>query len=659
MTPDQIVAAIGLLLAEPDPAFETLRAGGFDDRYPVTVSACPETTAPLDIEGQTILCGTVSVPEDYAAPEGRRVALEFAVGRARSTNPFDDAIVYLHGGPAAGALDSIASATEVILGDHRQYRDVVTFDQRAAMLSSSTVRCSETIAENMVDLVLESAGMPPAEEEGAEAEMIFAPCTRELYDSGADVSDYNTTNNARDVRALMSALGYPEYNILGISYGTRLALEVLRTAPEGVRAVIVDGVAPTNKLLYDDFFGPHGDAMDALFEQCAAQPACAQAYPDLRKTFIDLGDILTSNPIPASRGMPEVTADTFYGLVKTRTHFSQHWVRDLTAYLPRMITELAAGDATTFDWYLTTYADGANLPGTASELLGPGATRLSGDERALALAVLENAQAMTDQSEGVAAAMAQLKHDVVAAPAALSVAEAFDQRATDALGQLTQQALVPAVQDYARLHVGDRTRAAIAQWVMAHFQGPDQAALLSLVAAMTDDDVARTFDIAATDLAPYEGAVEGNMGLFIYACQEDLPYNSRAGLEQRVADFPYGVIATPAQVQGIVSLYDVCDLFEPAPRDGFHDPVVSDVPVLSLGGTNDTQTSWRWSGEAAKTLSNAQVIIFPNSGHGASLYSRCGLDISAKFILDPEAKLDQSCVDDLVPQFVLPDAPLP
>jgi pimeloyl-ACP methyl ester carboxylesterase len=657
MTPDQIIAAIALLFAEPDPAFDTLRSGGFDERYPVTVKACPETTGALDVEGQTVICGTVSVPEDYDDPDGRRVPLEFAVGLARSTNPFDDPIIYLHGGPAGGTLDAIALATDVILGDHRQFRDVVTFDQRAAMLSSTTVRCTETMAENMVDLVLEQAGAAPEQEEPEEP--IFAPCVRELYESEADLSDYNTANNARDVRALMSALGYPEYNIFGISYGTRLALEVLRTAPEGVRAVIIDGVAPSDMLLYDDFFGPHGDAMDALFQQCAEQPACAEAYPELRQTFVDLGETLAENPIPAARGMPEITAAMFYGLVSQRTHFSATWVRDLTAYLPRMITELAAGDATTFDWYLTTYADGGNLPGTATGLLGPGAATVGDDERALALSVLENAQAMTDLQEGVTTTMAQLKHDIVAAPAALSVAQAFDLRATEALGTLTQEEIVPAVQDYARLRTGPETREAIADWVAAHFTGPDGEALQALVAAMSDDDVARTFEIAATDLAPFEAAVESNLGLMIYACQEDVPYNSPEGFQALVAEFPYDVIATPAQIQGIESLYAMCALFEPAPREGFHEPVVSDVPVLALGGTNDTQTSWRWSAHAAETLSNARVIIYPNSGHGASLYSRCGLDINAKFILDPEAPLDLSCVDDLVPEFVLPDAPLP
>ncbi len=656
MTPTEIAAALALLLSpQPDPAFETLRDGGYDSRYPVTVQACPETISPLDIDGQTVICGTVSVPENYDAPEGRRVPLEFFLGRSLSTNPFPDGVVYLHGGPASGSLDMIRTVTDVLFDGQRAFRDVVSFDQRAAMLSSSTVRCYDAMAENMVGIVRALKNAPPPEgEEPFDVASIYRPCVEELYASGADLTQYNTSNNARDVRAVMTALGYPTYNIFGISYGTRLALEVLRTAPEGVRSVIIDGVAPPTVRLYDELLPPHADAIEALFDQCAADAACAEAYPDLRAKFIELGDELTDNPIPGSRGRPALTADTVYALFNLRTRQSARQVRDLNDYLPRIITELADGDTTTFDWYLESHDDGEPDP----DKVLAGAASLSGDERALARTVLESAQALTDQTQGIEAALAQLKHDLVTGATAVSVAEAFDLRATEALKQLTQAEIASAIQDYALFQTGEPSRTTIAAWVETHFAGADRAALLDLVRAMSERDIARTFEIADTDLAPYQGAVEGVMGLFIYACQEDIPYNSREGAAAVNADFPYTLIKTEAALKSLADIYDTCDLFTPAPREGFHEPVVSDVPVLSLGGTNDTQTSWKWSALAAETLTNARTIVFPNSGHGASLFSDCGRDINAKFILDPTAEIDISCVEKLRPKFVMPDDPL-
>ena len=89
--------------------------------------------------------------------------------------------------------------------------------------------------------------------------------------------------------------------------------------PEGVRAVIIDGVAPPTVRLYDDLFGPHADALEAMFDQCAADEGCAAAYPDLREKTEALGDILTETPVPAARGKPEIFADFRAGIArKTR-----------------------------------------------------------------------------------------------------------------------------------------------------------------------------------------------------------------------------------------------------------------------------------------------------------------------------------------------------
>ncbi|MDW3225785.1 MAG: alpha/beta fold hydrolase [Paracoccaceae bacterium] len=657
MSPEGIIAAISLLLAaEPDPAFDTLSAGGFDDRYPVTVAACPETTSALDIEGQTIICGTVDVPENHDAPDGNRIPLRFMVGKAQTTNPFSDPVLYLHGGPAGGAMKSIATVTDTILGDHRTHRDIVTFDQRAAMLSSTTVRCYDEISENILAIAREAEGVtPPEGTDAIDMDDFTKLCVNELYESEADLAQYNTRNNARDVRALMSALGYPEYNILGISYGTRLALEVLRTAPEGVRSVIIDGVAPPTVRLYDDLFPPHVDAMEALFDQCAADPDCKAAYPELREKFQALGDQLTATPIPAIRGRPTIDVETLYAVINARTKFSETWVRSLNNYLPRMIYELVNGDPSTFDWFIETY--GEDTPRDVLAVLR-GVVTLSDDEIALAASVLRSAQAMTDLSEGMRDTLAQLKHDISLNDAELSVAKAFDDRATKALQNMDRIDTAAAIVEYVKFQKMVPSRPVLEDWVKAHFLGPDRAVLLSLVAAMTPEDIARTFVIADKEVSPYQEVIQNELGLYIYACQEDFPYNSIAGYEASVADIPYSMIASERAVEDFKALFATCALFEPIDVAGFHEPVVSDIPVLSLGGTNDHQTSWRWSQLAAETLTNARVVIFPNSGHGSSLYSSCGRDMTARFILDPKSELDEECTADLLPKWVMPDAPL-
>ena len=78
-----------------------------------------------------------------------------------------------------------------------------------------------------------------------------ADCLKEVEAAGIDIAKYNTIENAKDVRTITRALGYETYNLYGISYGTKLALETMRVAPEGIRSVVIDGVAPPWVHLYE------------------------------------------------------------------------------------------------------------------------------------------------------------------------------------------------------------------------------------------------------------------------------------------------------------------------------------------------------------------------------------------------------------------------
>jgi pimeloyl-ACP methyl ester carboxylesterase len=148
MTPDQIIAVVSALLAaEPDPAaFSTIRAGGADPRYPVTVEACPPNAVPpTEVEGGTVICGRVDVPEKHANPDGPRIELAFAVMKARTQSPVPDPVIYLHGGPGGGAVQALAGVVHPLFDGYRSRRDVVTFDQRAAGISSDMVTCFNTL----------------------------------------------------------------------------------------------------------------------------------------------------------------------------------------------------------------------------------------------------------------------------------------------------------------------------------------------------------------------------------------------------------------------------------------------------------------------------------------------------------------------------------
>lgn len=162
MSPDQITALVMTLLsAQPDNgAFQTLMSGGYDDRYPVTIETCPRPLPAADIEGQTVICGRIEMPENHASVDGNRLDLAFAVLKARSLSPAPDPVVYLHGGPGGRAVPDIAF-NAAMFDNLRERRDLILFDQRASGISARTVTCVNTLADNIIELGRIAAGDEP------------------------------------------------------------------------------------------------------------------------------------------------------------------------------------------------------------------------------------------------------------------------------------------------------------------------------------------------------------------------------------------------------------------------------------------------------------------------------------------------------------------
>ena len=108
---------------------------------------------------------------------------------------------------------------------------------------------------------------------------------------------YNTAENAADIADLREALGIEEWNVYGVWYGSKLALVELRDHPEGIRSVVLDSVSPPNKNIAEDWWSAPASSFEAIFAACAAQPACAAAYPNLEAAFIATVNGLDESPV--------------------------------------------------------------------------------------------------------------------------------------------------------------------------------------------------------------------------------------------------------------------------------------------------------------------------------------------------------------------------
>jgi pimeloyl-ACP methyl ester carboxylesterase len=647
MTPDQIVAAVmALVSGTADPAaFATIRDGGADPRYPVTVEACPRPLPAGEVEGTTVICGRVEVPEVHGNAESRRIELAFAVLKARTQSPAPDPLVYLHGGPGGGAVRDLWSIVVPIFDQFRGRRDVVTFDQRAAGISSDMVTCLDTLGANIVSLMA-----PGALPESTPEVELFARCMDEIKAKSGDITAYNTTQNAYDTQALMRALGYPEWNLYGISYGTQLALEVMRSAPEGTRSVVIDSVFPTDVRGYDENIKPLQEAVQATLDQCAADPACAAAYPDLEGTLVRVAEKLEAAPIPAARGRAEITLKALVDLFDTRNSPGA-WPQ-ITAHVPLILTELERGETTT--WDMLTSGGTRKVPTTA-ERLAPHAGTLTPEQKALASVLLDHASAQRGDDAAMAAVLSALSDSLGRSQSGASdLATRFDAEVTRSItGTGSREAMLDFVVAYAALATETPSREALRDLIEPRLPAADLPQILALIDLMTEADIRGVFAAVSGEARKAFAPMVGYFDLIVIACQEQLPFNSREGYDafNAALKWPWLTLSNKADT----TLYDMCPpLLAPAPRPEFLTPVSSDIPTMVVYGLNDTQTSSADARHAAETLSRAQVIEVPEAGHGAIIFSQCVKDISMAFVERPETAPDTACLASLKPKFVLP-----
>src|SRR5690606_11252250 len=99
------------------------------------------------------------------------------------------------------------------------------------------------------------------------------------------------------------ALGYTSYNIWGGSYGSSVALTLLRDHPENIRAAIITAMQPPQGDLQASIPVYLHRTIDAVSALCQADAACASAFPgDLNDQLAVIVERLDASPMPVTVG---------------------------------------------------------------------------------------------------------------------------------------------------------------------------------------------------------------------------------------------------------------------------------------------------------------------------------------------------------------------
>jgi pimeloyl-ACP methyl ester carboxylesterase len=266
-----------------------------------------------------------------------------AVFDSPSLDPAPDPVVFLQGGPGGFALETVPMVFETSFRHLLADRDVIIYDQRGVGYSEPSLACPE-----IQELRTEIVGMDLADEDLSRLQMeAIEACRDRLVASGVDLAAYTSAASAEDLADLREALGIEEWNLYGISYGTRLALTVMRDHPEGIRSVILDSVYPPDADLAADTPENLDRSLRVLFDSCVADEECAVAYPNLEADFYDLLQELEEDPVWApvlDLATGESYEPVFDGTAFGGVVFGGLYHAEIIPELPRMISDMAAGD---------------------------------------------------------------------------------------------------------------------------------------------------------------------------------------------------------------------------------------------------------------------------------------------------------------------------
>ena len=228
-------------------------------------------------------CGTYEVYENRAARKGRKINLNILIFPATGEKREPDPMFYFAGGPGSAATED-ARGVIMDFAKIREHRDLVFVDQRGTG-GSHPLNCQFF---NPADLQSYFGYFMPLDD--------VRKCRPEL-EPKADLKLYTTTIAMDDIDEVRAALGYDKVNLFGGSYGTRAALTYLKRHAKNVRAVLLQGVSPTDQFLPADFALQNERALQGVLNECAADEACNKAFPKIKDEAKAVLNQLIKGPI--------------------------------------------------------------------------------------------------------------------------------------------------------------------------------------------------------------------------------------------------------------------------------------------------------------------------------------------------------------------------
>ena len=183
-------------------------------------------------------CAALTVPIDYAHPDGATIKLAVLKVEAKNRSKRIGSLVVNPGGPGGSGVGYASAADVIVTEPVRAAYDIVGFDPRG-VAKSSPITCLD---DRELDSFL---GVDPTPDDKTE-EQRFASSAKSFADEckangGPLLGHVSTIEAAKDMDILRAALGETKLDYLGKSYGTFLGATYADLFPTKVGKFVLDG----------------------------------------------------------------------------------------------------------------------------------------------------------------------------------------------------------------------------------------------------------------------------------------------------------------------------------------------------------------------------------------------------------------------------------
>ncbi|WP_230860803.1 alpha/beta hydrolase [Actinoplanes aureus] len=255
--------------ARADPGVGVPPRTRYDSVTTIAWEPCPED--------ERTQCGTMHVPVDWTRPYGPRIDVSLARRPAADPSRRLGVLMVNPGGPGVSAVN-MALDTSFFNAEVSERFDIVGLDPRGVG-RSAPVLCDQKLVDE------KPSPLPTTEAEfdaiATFNQRLAADCSAR---SGPAFHHADSVSVVRDMEAVRIALGEPQINFYGASYGTLIGQLYGEFYPQRLRALVLDSVMD-HSVGVDDFLTQSADAAQDAFDEfiawCARDNRCVLRGQDI------------------------------------------------------------------------------------------------------------------------------------------------------------------------------------------------------------------------------------------------------------------------------------------------------------------------------------------------------------------------------------------